>query len=116
MSSAATLNNSTNVTIKNTSSKENNEHKMSEKTLLSTTTSNKPHVVAGKDIYLDSTADHDLKGLLESLKSQPSSLIKIADKNNKALVKIFAYIVCREYLSGAWKNIEFEDFIIERVS
>jgi hypothetical protein len=70
---------------------------------------------SSSDIFL-SSSEHDLTALLDSLKNQPSSLIKIADKNDIGLVKVFAYIVCREYLSGAWKNIEFEHFNIERIS
>lgn len=67
-----------------------------------------------KEIVL-SSAD-EVKPHISSLKSQPSSLIRIADKNDVNLVKLFAYVVCGEYLSGAWKDIEFEDFRIHRIS
>jgi hypothetical protein len=53
---------------------------------------------------------------LNNLKAQSSSLIKIVDKNDMARVKIFGFLICREYLSGAWKDLELEDFIIEKVS
>ena len=61
-----------------------------------------------------------LGGLTTSPLSSPSSLssasIAITDKNNIHLVKKFAYVVCREYLSGAWKQIDYSDFVIERLS
>lgn len=47
---------------------------------------------------------------------QPSSSIHIKDKNDVNEVKKFAFAVCREYLSGAWKNIDFGDFVVERIS
>ena len=71
-----------------------------------------------KEINLthDNTTSQDLHHLLENLRSQPSSVIKIADKNDKNLVKIFALVVCSEYLGGAWKNVDIKDFQIERLS
>jgi hypothetical protein len=123
MSSAASLNTTTNVNTKNSSSKENenlnvsclNSVASSNKNVLENTVNKPQQVSVNKEFCLDS-AGLDPKSLLESLKNQPSSLIKIMDKNDIAVVKIFAYIVCREYLSGAWKNIEFENFNIKRIS
>ena len=47
---------------------------------------------------------------------QPSSAIQIQDRNDVETVKTFAYAVCREYLSGAWKNIDFDDLVVQRIS
>ncbi|RNA14177.1 choline kinase alpha isoform X2 [Brachionus plicatilis] len=47
---------------------------------------------------------------------QPSSSIIISDRNDANEVKKFAFAVCREYLSGAWKNIDYDDFMVERIS
>lgn len=44
-----------------------------------------------------------------------SSSINITDKNDVNLVKAFAYAACREYLGGAWNNVDFSDFKIERI-
>ena len=77
------------------------------------------HMVTGsKETLLrnDHTHLNPSNQLLDPLKSQPSSEIKISDKNDVRLVKNFAYVVCREYLSGAWKNIGFDEFQIERVT
>jgi hypothetical protein len=49
-------------------------------------------------------------------KNKPSSSsIVLDDKNDIDSVKLYAYAVCREYLSGAWKSIDIEDFKIERI-
>ncbi|CAF0715411.1 unnamed protein product [Brachionus calyciflorus] len=55
--------------------------------------------------------DHEIK-----LHNQPSSSIAIHDRNNPEEVKNFAFAVCREYLSGAWKKIDYNDFKVERIS
>jgi hypothetical protein len=50
-------------------------------------------------------------------KNKPSSSsIVLDDKNDIESVKLYAYAVCREYLSGAWKSIDIEDFRIERIT
>jgi hypothetical protein len=54
--------------------------------------------------------------IIKTKKDPPSSSITINDKNDVDAVKTFAYAVCREYLSGAWKLIDIGDFKIERVS
>jgi hypothetical protein len=54
--------------------------------------------------------------IIKTKKDPPSSSITIDDKNDVDEVKVFAYAVCREYLSGAWKLIDNSDFKIERVS
>ena len=46
---------------------------------------------------------------------QPSSSIQLHDRTDVENVKIFAHAVCREYLGGAWKNIEHDDLIVERI-
>jgi hypothetical protein len=58
----------------------------------------------------------ELNNLLENLKEHPSSIIKLSDKNDVELVKVFAFLVCREYLGGAWHNANFKHFKIERLS
>lgn len=60
----------------------------------------------------------EIKQNLNERKSnhQSSSSITISDKNDIELVKTFAFSVCRDYLSGAWKNIDINDFKIQRVS
>ena len=45
-----------------------------------------------------------------------TSSISIPDKNNVHLVKKYAFIICREYLGGQWKEIDFEDLFVERIS
>lgn len=47
---------------------------------------------------------------------QPSSNIYINDRNDVNEVKKFSFAVCREYLSGAWKKIDYEDLIVNRIS
>lgn len=47
---------------------------------------------------------------------QPSSNIILTDKNDVELVKSFAHAVCREYLSGAWKQVDINNFKIQRIS
>lgn len=47
---------------------------------------------------------------------QPSSTIYINDRNDTNEVKKFSFAVCREYLSGAWKKIDYEDLIVNRIS
>jgi len=45
-----------------------------------------------------------------------SSSLAIPDKNNVHLVKKFAFVVCREFLGGIWKGIDYSDFLVERMS
>lgn len=45
-----------------------------------------------------------------------TSSISIPDKNNAHLVKKYAFIICREYLGGQWKGIDFDDLFVERIS
>ncbi len=44
------------------------------------------------------------------------SEIKIEDKSDIAQVKTFAFLVCRQFLGGAWKNIDLEEFNIQKMS
>lgn len=45
-----------------------------------------------------------------------STNILIEDKNNIEQVKKFAFAVCREFLGGAWLDVDFVDFSIKRIA
>ena len=42
-----------------------------------------------------------------------SSLIK--DKTNLSQIKLFAYDICSEYLNGAWKSSDLNQFKLTRI-
>jgi len=70
---------------------------------------------------LNSTLDQQAKDIsfIETEKLSrvaSSSSLVIPDKNNAHLVRKFAFVVCREYLGGAWKGLDYSDFFVERIS
>ncbi len=55
-----------------------------------------------------------LKNLLNNNSSSSNHLVVPQDKNNLELVKKFVFGICQEYLSGVWKKIELDDFVISK--
>ncbi len=66
-------------------------------------------------ITINDSVGHKLNAINHHHNLSSSSIV-IADKNNVNSVKKFAYAVCREYLSGAWREIDYDDFSIQRIS
>lgn len=63
-----------------------------------------------------STATNNIKTKQALQHVASSSSIVIEDKNDVEQVKRFALAVCREYLGGAWTNVDPDDFVIKRIS
>jgi hypothetical protein len=60
--------------------------------------------------------DNERFNLKDYVKQTPSAALLPQDKTDIDAVKLFAYAICREYLGGIWKNIDIENFGIERAS